>query len=81
MAEIKNPLSMTVIAVTVIASFNIATLWLFAHPEVGMSSGAMYLLGSLGSAFTAVIQWYFGSSMGSRAKDAKSDEVPSTCSK
>lgn len=65
----NGPATLPALAVIVAGGFIAVTLWLVAHPQAEMSQAAMLALGGLGSAFTSIVGFYFGSSVGSRQKD------------
>lgn len=58
------------IAFLVITGF-FGAIWLVLTRDVsnGMRDALLILIGSLGAAFGAVVQFYFGSSSGSQGKD------------
>ena len=60
-----------VLAAVVCAGFfgTLGGLILYGLPQKGQDA-LLIMLGALGSAFTAIISYYFGSSSGSRAKEA-----------
>lgn len=65
----NGPATLPALAVIVAGGFIAVVFWLVAHPQVELSQAATLALGALGSAFTAIVSFYFGSSVGSRQKD------------
>lgn len=58
------------LAATIVAGFfGVIGLLIFHPGETGMRDALLILVGALGAAFGAVIQFYFGSSSGSAKKD------------
>lgn len=56
-------------AAIVAGFFGVIGLLIFHKGETGMRDALLILVGALGAAFGAVIQFYFGSSSGSAKKD------------
>lgn len=68
----NQPFVMTLLACLVCGGFFVVVLFLAAHPGQPVSEAGMLAIGVLGSAFSNVLGFYFGSSVGSRKKDEKS---------
>lgn len=65
----QNGRTIGVLAVTVTAMFALALGWVLAYglPEQGRDA-ALVMLGALGSSWTSVIAYFFGSTSGSSRK-------------
>lgn len=59
----------TVLAILVTFGFFGILIWLMINPADTANTPLMIMLGSLGTAWTGIIAFYFGSSSGSQAKD------------
>lgn len=58
-----------VLAIAVTIGFFGILFWLMIHPADTSNTPLMIMLGSLGTAWSGIIAFYFGSSAGSRSKD------------
>lgn len=58
-----------VLAILVTIGFFGILIWLMVHPADAANTPLMIMLGSLGTAWTGIIAFYFGSSASSRNKD------------
>jgi hypothetical protein len=56
-----------VLAMLVTAGFFGILGWLLGHPDVKPTEPLLIMLGSLGTAWTGIVGFYYGSSHGSRA--------------
>lgn len=63
------------LALVIVCGFLAVVTWLIAVPGE-VSEAGMLALGALMSAFTAVIGFFFGSSLGSREKDNQRGVLP-----
>ncbi len=68
-AGLKGTPASYALAAAVVAGFFWA-FWTVSKPTAPTSQAAMLMVGGLISAFTQVVQYHFGSSMGSKAKEA-----------
>ncbi len=60
---------MGLLAMLICGGFFVVVVYLVTHPGQTMSEAGMLALGALITAFSNVLSFYFGSSVGSRKKD------------
>jgi hypothetical protein len=67
--QVRDKTPTVLACVVTLGFFGLLTLVCFHDPPSGMKDILLAMIGTLGTAWVAIISYYFGSSAGSRAKD------------